>query len=61
VEVAVRDDLTLLDEDERIVSRGVELDGDGLLDVAEEIPGSAVHLRRAAKRVGVLHAIAPAV
>ncbi len=61
MEVAVRDDEALVDEHERIVGRGVQLDRDGRLDVVEEVAARAVHLRRAAKRVGVLHLVAPAV
>ncbi len=35
--------------------------GNRLLDVGEKVAARAVHLRRAAKRVGVLHLVAPAV
>jgi hypothetical protein len=35
VEVPVRDDHVLFDEDERVIRRGVELDGHGVLDVRE--------------------------
>jgi hypothetical protein len=48
VEVAGRDDVFLLDQDERVVRRGVELDGDGPLDVVEQVARSAVDLGRAA-------------
>ena len=60
VEVAVRDDQPLVDEHERVVGRGVELDRDRRLDVVEQIAARTVHLRRAAQRVGVLHLVAPA-
>ena len=61
VEVAVGDELVLLDEDERVVGGRVELDRDRRLRVREEIAARAVHLRRAPERVGVLHLVAPAV
>ena len=61
VEVAVRDELAALGEDERIVGGGVQLDRDGLLGVRQQIPARAVNLRRAAQRVRVLHLVAPAV
>jgi uracil-DNA glycosylase len=61
VEVAVRDELALVDEHERIVGRGVELDADRVRRVVEEVARGAVHLRRTAQRVRVLHLVAPAV
>ena len=61
VEVPVRDDLALRDEDERIVRGRVELDRDRAVDVAEQVAARAVHLRGAAERVRVLHLVAPAV
>ena len=51
----------VLGEDERVVRRRVQLGGGGSLDVGEQIAGRAVHLRRAAQRVRVLHVVAPAV
>ena len=50
-----------VDEDERVVGRRVQLDGDGRLGVGEQVAAGAVHLRRAAERVRVLHLVAPAV
>ena len=61
VEVPVRDDEPLVDEDERVVGRRVQLDGDRRLDVVDQVAAGTVHLRRAAERVGVLDAAAPAV
>jgi hypothetical protein len=61
VKVAVRDDLAGVDEHERIVGGGVELDRNRLLDVSNQVATSAVNLRRAAKGVRVLDATAPAV
>ena len=61
MEVAVRDEQLLLGEDERVVGCCVELGRHGVVDVVEEVPRGAVHLRRAAERVGVLHLVAPAV
>ena len=61
VEVAVGDERLLLDEHERIVRRRVQLHRDRVVDVVEEIARRPVHLRRAAKRVRVLHLVAPAV
>ena len=60
VEVAVRDEHLVVDEHERVVGGGVQLDGDGVLRVLEEVAAGAVHLRRAAERVRVLHLVAPA-
>ena len=50
-----------LDEDDRVVGRGVQLDADDALRVGDQVAARAVHLRRAAERVGVLHLVAPAV
>jgi hypothetical protein len=61
VEVPVRDELAPVDEDEGVVRRSVHLDGNRLLDVGEEVAARPVHLRRATKRVGVLHLVAPTV
>ena len=61
VEVAVRNEQLVFDEDERVVRRGVELRGNGVARVVEEIARGAVNLRRAPQRVGVLHLVAPAV
>ena len=61
VEVPVRDELAGLDEDERVVRRRVHLDRDGRLGVGDQVAARAVHLRRTAQRVGVLHLVAPAV
>ena len=61
VEVAVRDERVVVDEHERIVGRRVELDRDGVVGVVEQVARRAVHLRRAAQRVRVLHLVAPAV
>ena len=61
VEVPVRDELSPVHEDEGVVRRSVHLDGHRVLDVGEEVAARTVHLRRAAKRVGVLHLVAPAV
>ena len=60
VEVPVRDDQPLVDEHERVVRGGVQLDRDRRLDVVEQVAARPVHLRRAAQRVGVLHLVAPA-
>ena len=60
VEVPVRDELSLVDEDEGVVRGRVDLDGDRVLDVGEEVAARTVHLWRATKRVGVLHLVAPA-
>ena len=61
VEVPVRDELSPVHEDERVVRGRVDLDRHRLLGVGEKVAARAVHLRRAAKRVGVLHLVAPAV
>ena len=61
MEVAVRDEELVLDEDERVVGGGVQLDGDGRLDIGQQVARRAVHLRRAAQRVRVLHLVAPLV
>jgi hypothetical protein len=61
VKVPCGDDQLLVDQHERVVGRSVELDGDGRLDVVEKVAARAVHLRRAAQRVRVLHLVAPAV
>ncbi len=61
VEVPVRDELLVVDEHERVVGRRVQLDRDRPFDVVEQVAARAVHLRRAAQRVGVLHLVAPAV
>jgi hypothetical protein len=61
VEVPVGHELPLLDEDEWIVGGRVELDADGCFGVREQVATGAVHLWRAAERVGVLHLVAPAV
>ena len=50
-----------LEEDERIVGGSIDLDRDRALDVVEQVAARAVHLRRAAQRVRVLHLVAPAV
>ena len=61
VEVPGRDEHAVLDEHERVVGRRVQLGRDRVLDVVEEVARRAVHLRRAAQRVRVLHLVAPAV
>ena len=61
MEVPVRDEQVVLDEDERVVGRGVQLDRHRVVDVVEEVARGAVHLRGAAQRVRVLHLVAPAV
>ncbi len=61
VEVSGRHDVALLEQDERVVRRGVQLDRDGRLDIVEQVTTGTVHLRRAADRVRVLHLVAPAV
>ncbi len=53
--------ISSLEEDERVVGGGVQLDCDAALDVVEQVPARAVHLWRAAQRVGVLDLVAPAV
>src|SRR5438309_314601 len=62
-EVAAREDLAFRREDERVIRRGVQLALERALDVAERVAHGAVHLRRAAQRVRVLHlaAVRPAV
>ena len=61
VEVPVGDDQLLVEKDERVVGRRVELDRDRSFDVREQIAARAVDLRCAAQRVRVLHLVAPAV
>ena len=61
VEVPVRDDLLALGQDERVVGGRVQLDSDSPLGVVDRVADGAMHLRRAPKRVRVLHAPAPAV
>ena len=61
VEVPVRDERAVVDEHERVVRCSVQLDGDRVVGVVEEIPRSAVHLWGAAKRVRILNLVAPAV
>ena len=56
VEVAARDDLAGLGEDERVVGRAAGLDFDGRARVPERVARRAVNLRHAAQAVGVLHA-----
>ena len=59
MEVAVGDELALLDEDEWVVGGRVQLDSDRRLGIREQVAAGAVDLRRAAERVGVLHLVAP--
>ena len=47
VKVSVRDENSLVDEHERIVGRGVQLDRNRRGDVVEQITARAVHLRGA--------------
>ena len=61
VEVAVRDEHFVLDQNERIVGRRIELHRDRSCDVAEEVSRGTVHLGRAPQRVRVLHLVAPLV
>ena len=61
VEVAVRDDLLLGDEHERVVGRRVELDRHRRLDVVQQVARCSVDLRCAPERVRVLHLVAPTV
>ncbi len=61
MEVPGRDEQAVVDEHERVVGRRVELGRDRVLDVVEQVARRAVHLRRAAQRVRVLHLVAPAV
>src|SRR3954453_6427776 len=56
MEVAAGEDLTV--EYERIVGRGVELDGEDSGGFGEGVADGAVDLRRAPEGVGVLHAAA---
>ena len=60
MEVPVRDERVFVHEHERIVRRGIDLDGDGVVDVVEQVARRAVHLSRATQRVRVLHLVAPA-
>ena len=43
-------------EDQRIIGGAVEFDGGHFAGLRERIANGAVHLRRAAQAVGVLHA-----
>ena len=54
VEIAAREDL--LPEHQRVVGGGVQLDGEDAARLGQGVPHRSVHLRRAAQRVGVLHA-----
>ena len=60
VKIAVRDEQLFVDEDERVVGRGVQLDSHGPLGVVEEVAHGAVNLRRTAKRIRILNLVAPA-
>ena len=55
VEVAARDHLASIGEDQRVVGDGVHLHQHLALDVGEQVAAGAVHLRHAAHAVGVLH------
>ena len=55
VEVAARDDVARVGEHHRVVGRRVGLDRDGPAGERDRVARRAVHLRRAAQRVGVLH------
>jgi hypothetical protein len=61
VEVAVRDEELVVDENEGIVRSGVQLDGNGRLDVRQKIAGGAVDLWGATQGISVLNLVAPAV
>ena len=61
VEVAVREHLAPVGEHQRVVGGRVDLDRDHAGGVGGGVAHRAVHLRRAAQRVGVLDAAAPAV
>ncbi len=58
VEVAVGLDATVLGKHHRVVDGRGELSRGDQRGVVDGVPGGAVHLRRAAQRVGVLHAVA---
>ena len=58
VEVAAGHDVAVLGEDERVVGHRVQLALERGLDVGQRVVDGAEHLRRAAQRVGILHAAA---
>src|SRR5204863_2589031 len=60
VEVPVRHEQLVVEQDKWVVGRRIELDGDRVADVVEQVPRCTVHLWRAAQRVRILDLVAPA-